>query len=70
LEKERIRATLELEAKVQTGTLDEIRYHKGKKDGLNRFFQVVDGMMASEGKKPLAAGLMSRILSFGDTNGH
>lgn len=69
LERERTRATLELEKHERTGSLDEIRLSRGTLDGLKKIFDVIDGVRASENKKPTASGLVRRILSIGENNG-
>ncbi len=68
LERERAGATLKLNQLERTGSLDEIRYQRGLKDGVTKIFDVLERSRLSESKNPLATGLMRRILNYGETN--
>lgn len=69
LENAKKRVTLEHERNEREGELDDIRYTRGKLDGLKTFFDVIDRMKSSEKQNPAVPGLLGRILKFGERNG-
>lgn len=69
LERAKTQATIEHERNEREAPLDKIRLSRGKLDGVNKIFEVLDGIRASEKKNPPEPGLMARILKFGEKNG-